>query len=164
MFVPTLRTLVRRLSRPAPRRPRRPGARPRLEGLEARWLPSTLTGLNNADSGPGSLRAALAAAHSGDTIVFDDSLRGQTITLTSGALVVDKSLDIEGPAAADLTVSGNDARRVFDISGSGVAVTLAGLTIAHGQAPAPMPGSPAPGGGVYDPGAAPPPSHRHLAN
>src|SRR5262249_6448661 len=67
----------------------------------------------------GSLRAAIAAASNGDTIIFASSLNNQTITLTSGELVIDKSLDIEGLGANKLTVSGNDATRVFDIS-SGV--------------------------------------------
>jgi hypothetical protein len=40
--------------------------RPRLESLEGRDLPSTLTVLNTADNGPGSLRATIAAAQSGD--------------------------------------------------------------------------------------------------
>src|SRR5438105_15256393 len=78
---------------------------PRLEPLECRALPSTLTVLNNADIGDGSMRAVLAQASSGDTITFDPSLAGQTITLTSGELVIDKSLDIEGLGADQLTVS-----------------------------------------------------------
>jgi hypothetical protein len=97
-------------------------------------LPSTLTVLNNHDSGAGSLRAEIAAAHNGDTIRFDHHLRGQTITLTSGELVIDKSLDIEGLGASKLTVSGNGASRVFDLTGSGLNVTIAGLTIADGLA------------------------------
>src|SRR5947209_7816585 len=64
-----------------------------LELLEGRTLPSTLTVLNNADNGDGSLRALLASAGSGDAIRFDPSLAGQTITLTSGELVLNKSLD-----------------------------------------------------------------------
>src|SRR5437899_2101025 len=96
----------------APRRCRRrycsPEARhvPRVEALECRALPSTLTVLNNADSGDSSLRAMLALASSGDTITFDPSLAGQTITLTSGELAIDKSLDIGGLGADQLTVSG----------------------------------------------------------
>jgi len=43
--------------------------RPWLEALEARCLPSTLTVSSTADSGPGSLRAAIAAASNGDTTV-----------------------------------------------------------------------------------------------
>ena len=78
---------------------RRWNRRPLLEELETRTLPSTLTVLNNHDSGSGSLRAMIAAAQSGDTIRFDHHLHGQTITLTSGELVIDKSLDIEGLGA-----------------------------------------------------------------
>src|SRR5216683_1725585 len=107
---------------------------PRVEALECRALPSMLTVLNNADNGDGSLRAMLALASSGDTINFDASLAGQTITLTSGKLAIDKSLDIEGLGADQLTISGNDANRVFDISGGGLSVTLADLAIVHGRA------------------------------
>src|SRR6516165_1685809 len=106
--------------------------KPRVLVLEARTLPSTLTVLTNADNGAGSLRAAIADAQNGDQIVFDPSLHGQTITLTSGQLALSKSLDIEGPGADQLAVSGNHASRVFAISG-GVTVTLAGLTITDGM-------------------------------
>ncbi|HBI44525.1 MAG TPA: hypothetical protein DDY78_16990, partial [Planctomycetales bacterium] len=60
-------------SRPAPPR-KRPTFRPRLEALEERYLLSTLMVLNTNDSGAGSLRADIAAAHNGDTIVFAPSL------------------------------------------------------------------------------------------
>src|SRR6516165_7103032 len=81
---------------------------PRLEILEDRTLPSTLTVLNNLDSGAGSLRDAIKNAGSGDTIVFASSLNGQTITLTSGGLAISHSLDIEGPGANLLAISGNN--------------------------------------------------------
>jgi hypothetical protein len=55
---------------------------PRLEVLEGRVVPSTLTVANNLDHGAGSLRDALAAAHNGDTVVFAGSLRDGTIKLT----------------------------------------------------------------------------------
>src|SRR5947207_3049774 len=60
--------------------------RPRLELLEGRDVPSTLTVLNNHDSGAGSLRDAIGHAHDGDTIVFAPSLDGQIIALTSDEL------------------------------------------------------------------------------
>jgi hypothetical protein len=121
---------------------------PRLLVLEDRTLLSTITVLTNADSGPGSLRAAIADAQGGDQIVFDPSLYGQTITLTSGQLAVSKTLDIEGPGADQLAVSGNHQSRVFAISG-GVTVTVAGLTITDGQAA----GAPGQGGGIQNAGS-----------
>jgi hypothetical protein len=116
---------------------------PRLLVLEDRTLPSTFTVMNNLDSSDGSLRAAIAAAQGGDQIVFDPSLRGQTITLTSGELAISKSLDIEGLGADQLTISGNHASRIFNISG-GVTVTIAGLTMFDGR----VIGGPARGGAI----------------
>src|SRR6202011_3078237 len=72
---------------------------PRLEPLEDRTVLSTLTVTNPADSGDGSLRAAITLAQSGDQIVFDTSLKGQTITLTSGPLAITQSIDTEAPGA-----------------------------------------------------------------
>src|SRR5262245_51241560 len=106
-----------------------------LEGLEQRWVPSTLTVTNNQDSGSGSLRAEIKAVNSGDTIVFDPSLDGQTITLTSGELLIKKNLTISGPGAAQLTISVSvrHPSRVFQVA-SGMQVTLSGLTISNGRA------------------------------
>jgi hypothetical protein len=126
-----LDSLLRSL-KPSPGPYRRP-FRPRLELLEGRDVPSTLTVLNNHDAGAGSLRDAIGHAHDGDTIVFAPGLAGQTIALTSDQITIKTSLDIEGPGADKLTVSGNDAFRVFDIS-EGLTVTIAGLTITHGRA------------------------------
>jgi hypothetical protein len=57
---------------------------------------SVLTVTSAADGGRGSLRDAISGAKDGDTIVFDETVRGQ-ITLTSGSLVIKKDIDIEGP-------------------------------------------------------------------
>jgi hypothetical protein len=96
--------------------PRRRAFRPRLEGLEERTVLSTLTVLNALDSGAGSLRDTIKAANGGDTIVFAPTLDGQIVTLTRGELTINKSLDIEGPGASLLAISGNDTNRVFDVS------------------------------------------------
>jgi hypothetical protein len=96
-------------------------------------VPSTLTVTNNLDSGAGSLRAEIAAAKRGDTIVFAPNLDGQTITLTSGELLISRNLTITGPVDRKLTVSGNNASRVFEI-GKNIQVTLSALTISYGLA------------------------------
>src|SRR5205809_5960948 len=58
------------------------GLASRVESLEGRLLLSTLTVTSLQDSGAGSLRAEIAAAQSGDTIVFSATLSSST-TLTS---------------------------------------------------------------------------------
>ena len=60
---------------------------------------ATITVINTNDSGPGSLRQALADANDGDTINFDPALNGQTINLTSGELVIGKDITIDGPGS-----------------------------------------------------------------
>ena len=108
---------------------------------------SPLVVTSGADSGPGSLRAAIAAAVDGDTITFANKVN--KITLTTGELFINKNLDIEGPAATKLRISGNDAGRVFDIS-AGETVTLAGLTITDGLANDISPVSPGTGAGILN--------------
>src|SRR6266550_1731716 len=90
---------------------------------------TTITVMNTNDSGPGSLRQALTDANEGDTIDF--GVTG-TITLTTGQLVVDKSVSISGPGAANLAVNSNAASRVFHITNA-VTVSTSGLTITNGS-------------------------------
>jgi uncharacterized repeat protein (TIGR01451 family) len=85
----------------------------------------------NADSGAGSLRDVILHACSGATITFTAGL-ASPITLTSSQLVIDKNLTITGPGASLLTISGNNARRVFNIT-TGSTVSITDLTIANGR-------------------------------
>jgi len=98
---------------------------------------NTITVTSAADSGAGSLRAAIAQAQAGDTIEFDARLANQTITLTSGQLEVDKDLIINGAKAPGITISGNNTSRVFFVQGDPpwepLEVTLKNLTIADGK-------------------------------
>ncbi len=93
---------------------------------------SILTVTTTADSGQGSLRSAIATAASGDTIQFSNNLAGKTITLKTGQLVLDKNLTIDGGSAPGLTVSGNQASRVFYLDKKRTA-TIKNLTIADGK-------------------------------
>jgi hypothetical protein len=109
---------------------------------------ATITVVNTSDNGPGSLRQALADAVDGDTVNFDSSLNGQAITLTSGQLLVNKSITITGPGADQLrllrsTTLGTPEFRIFYIS-SGNTVTISGLSISGGHVPSDF------GGGIYN--------------
>src|SRR6516162_9835034 len=99
-----------------------------LELLEGRCLPSTVTNLSDHD--PGSLRDAIATTPAGGTVDFQPGLTG-TITLTSGQLGISEDLTIAGPGREVITVSGNNASRVFEVFG-GTSVTLSGLTVTSG--------------------------------
>jgi len=103
---------------------------------------ATITVTNTDDDGAGSLRQAIASAHNGDTIDF--GVTG-TITLTTGELIVDKSISIDGPGSDSLTVTayGNYAEHVFRVSG-GVTVSIAALSVTDGGH------EHAAGGGIYN--------------
>src|SRR5438445_1314778 len=105
--------------------------------VQASILPVT----NTNDNGPGSLRQALLNANVGDTI--DATGIGGVITLTSGELLVNNSVTINGSGADLLVVDGNGAGTVFRVMSLGP-VRSSGLTIrnAHGNF----------GGGIFNGG------------
>lgn len=121
--------------------------RPRLESLDDRVVPSTLTVTNTLDTGfagDGSLRGEIAAAQSGDTIQFAipttdrgyNSATGScTLTLIYGELQITKNLTIQGPGASQLTISGGGyaGSRVFEIDGATTTVSLNGLSLTGGN-------------------------------
>ena len=88
-----------------------------------------------ADSGTGSLRAALAGAPAGTLVTFDPALDGQVITLTSAPIVIGAAVTIRGNGAANTRISGASARRVFEIPSSTAGeVVLVDLAIGQGNA------------------------------
>lgn len=97
-----------------------------------------------------TLRQAITDADSNsgaDMIVFRSGLTG-TITLTGGQLYISDPLTIQGPGASQVTVSGNNASRVFVVSGveqstSPELSTISGLTITAGDS------GDFDGGGIY---------------
>lgn len=99
--------------------------------------------LNNEDSGPGSLRQAIADASPGDTITFSRSIDSYSIVLTSGELIIDKPLTIDASPIL-ISISGNGDgnfypspgdSRIFNITAAANPVTLDSLFLADGLAP-----------------------------
>jgi predicted outer membrane repeat protein len=105
---------------------------------------STYTVVNTNDSGPGSLREAVNQSNLSpgrDQIVFSLSACPCTIVLLSELSVSDE-LNVAGPGRSLLTLSGNNANRVF--SSPGVSpLRLSSMTLTNGR----MVGSG--GGAVY---------------
>jgi parallel beta-helix repeat protein len=90
---------------------------------------ATIPVTNTNDSGPGSLRQALANANNGDRINF--AVTG-TITLTSDGLGITKNVTISGPGANQLAVNGNQALFVFGVFPQRT-VSISGLRIRNAQ-------------------------------
>ncbi|HEX3585091.1 MAG TPA: choice-of-anchor Q domain-containing protein, partial [Candidatus Angelobacter sp.] len=92
---------------------------------------TTIIVSNTNDNGPGSLRQALADANDGDMI--DATGISGVITLTTGELLVDKSVTINGAGADVLAIDGNATSRVFQTVTGAKTVSISGLTIRNGQ-------------------------------
>ncbi len=116
---------------------------------------ATLVVTSTADSGPGTLRDAIASAASGDTITFSLPANS-TITLTSGELVINKNLTIQGPGADLLTVKRSSGFFVSDFqifSIRPISANISGLTITNGSALRDSGGFLTDGGGINNTGA-----------
>ena len=112
---------------------------------------------NTNDEGAGSLRQAILNANlfeGTDTITFDASVGGETITLTSGELVITDAVNIEGIENRSIAISGNNNSRVFniddgndenqiDVNISDVVITEGKTDLEYGSFPEPV------GSGVF---------------
>ncbi|WP_100179368.1 autotransporter domain-containing protein [Bradyrhizobium nitroreducens] len=104
-------------------------------GLACQANAATLFVTTTADSGAGSLRAAITSAGNGDTIMFQT---GGTITLASELPVITRNLTIDGNGNNPV-ISGAGTYRPFFIgdagtTGSTYSVTIANLSIANAAA------------------------------
>ncbi|MBL8182549.1 MAG: right-handed parallel beta-helix repeat-containing protein, partial [Blastocatellia bacterium] len=100
---------------------------------------ATFTVTNTNDSGVGSLRQAVLDSNTAttpDTIVFDASFNvPRTITLLSAITINPTNADattITGPGANLLTISGNNAVGIFNVS-AGDSAAFSGMTLIAGN-------------------------------
>jgi hypothetical protein len=95
------------------------------------WGLATWTATTNANTGVGSLRAAIASAQNGDIVTFNGSM---TVQLTS-ELLINKNITVDGDlnndGAADVILDGQYKTRVIEVT-AGRTVTLDGLVITRG--------------------------------
>jgi hypothetical protein len=70
-----------------------------------------------------------------DHVTFAPGMSGQTITLNGTQLFVDDSVDVlfDGPGMNQLTISGNDLSRIFEVPTTHIDIT--GMSLVHGLAP-----------------------------
>ncbi len=114
-----------------------------LLGVATSGSAATFSVTTTSDSGPGSLRDAVAqanAAPGADTIDF--SITG-TITLTSGEIAINDALTLVGPGAGALTIDGNANSRIFSIfatdptcptaDGTDYLVSISGVRLTNAQ-------------------------------
>jgi RTX calcium-binding nonapeptide repeat (4 copies) len=132
---------------------RRVGSKIDIGATEFRLIVTTANDVV-ANDGLLSLREAVAMANANaggfsdfDTITFASNLSGSTLVLTGGELVLTKDVtiigDVNGDYKADITISGNNASRIFNQSGTGTDVRLNSLNLINGNAGA------AAGGAIY---------------
>jgi hypothetical protein len=92
---------------------------------------ATWTVVNSNDSGAGSLRNAISAAGTGDSVNFNLTYPA-AINLSSGGLAISHNVTIVGPGSSSLTISGSNLYTVLTVA-SGVQVNLSGVTLTSGQ-------------------------------
>ena len=93
--------------------------------------PTEIVVTNVNDVGDGSLREAIAELAVGGTITFDPGLTGQTISLTSGPMVVSKELTIDAVDAPTVSVDGGGVDRVLIVD-PGTRATVRNLILSGG--------------------------------
>jgi CSLREA domain-containing protein len=94
------------------------------------WTVNSLSdpGVGACDDTECTLREAIAAAASGDQVVFASGLQG-AIALATGEMVINKPLSVNGDGR--ITIDAQTISRVLNVSNG--AVTLSGLTLTGGR-------------------------------
>ena len=89
---------------------------------------------STADSGPGTLRAAVTAANNGDVVLISPAINGMPIVLTSGEIAITRSIDINGQGIGNSIISGNFNSRIFNVAVGTNNFRLRNMTLRDGVA------------------------------
>ena len=104
---------------------------------------------NLNDSGAGSLRQSLLNANAaGSGALVDATALSGAILLNSSLPIITNTLQLKGPGAGLLTISGQNQYRILFLDGTNQAVEIDNLTLANGYAKGGDGGSPLGGGGA----------------
>jgi hypothetical protein len=108
-----------------------------IEQLPDVFVVDTFDDVSNGNTSAGnlSIREALEIANAkpgADTIVFDESLSGETISQNNGVLFITSDVTIAGPGADLLTINAFNNSRVLRIDASATA-DISGLTLRGGS-------------------------------
>ena len=99
----------------------------------------------NSNTASGATAGECAAGSPSDSDTISMASLSGTITLTSALPNITSNMTISGPGASQLTISGNNTFRVFNLTlSSPGTVNFTGLTIANGRANMDI------GGGIYN--------------
>jgi len=108
--------------------------------LEDRTVPATFTVTTDADVGAGSLRQAVLNANTAsgaDLIDFSNYFNTPRTIMLASQISITGPVTIDGPSSANVTISGNDAVRIFDTQSAptDTPISLVDLTLTLGHAP-----------------------------
>lgn len=87
---------------------------------------------SRADDGVGSLRQTIFDACPGDTIRFAQALDELTILLTSGSILIDKDIVIDGSGKNSTLISAMNVDNVFTVASPNI-VSLMNMTLTNGN-------------------------------
>ena len=94
---------------------------------------STISIINSNDGGSGSLRQAVLDALPGDTIRFSSAINGDTISLTTGQIMLDDDIVIIGNQPNNTIIDGSNLNRIFLVPSS-TTIKIYNLALTGGNA------------------------------
>lgn len=110
-----------------------------IEANAATWMVTKSTDSNdNICDADCSLREAVFNADSGDTVLFNSNLIGQTFTLGGSQIVINKQITIDGnlDGVNVAFISGGDASRIFYLNTNNSALNLKNAILVQGNSSA----------------------------